>query len=286
MTLKVGIVNFINTAPFYEPWKEMGTPEGWSTIEGVPSRLNTLLIEGKIDAGLVSSFTYGEHPEELVILRDISISAKGPVKSVLLLSPCEIEELGQGKKGPATIVVTPKSATSVMLLRIILEVFYSKEYGRDFVLRQGGYSEAEKEGLPYLSIGDEALVLSKTHQFRHVYDLAGDWMERTGLPFVFAVMAVRKKVAQQFPDRLKGLYDHVMYCRELGLKRLGEISSAVSKRIPMTPLECLAYLKGIDYDLCEKKEQGLIKYYSYLNEMSLIPKTPCLEFFPEKSRHS
>ena len=285
MTLKVGIVNFINTAPFYEPWKDIGTPEGWSTVEGAPSRLNTLLKEGKIDAGLVSSFTYGEHPNDLVILRDISISAKGPVKSVLLLSPFDIRGLGQDK-GPTTIIVTPKSATSVMLLRIILEVFHSKEYGRDFVFRQGGFSQAEHHGLPYLSIGDEALTLAKVHNFGHVYDLAEHWIDKTGLPFVFAIMAVRKEVAKRFPERLKALYEHIRHCRELGLKRLVEIGSEVSKRIPMTPSECLCYLEGIDYDLSKRNEQGLIQYYTYLNELGVILKTPCLKFFPEKSNYS
>ena len=274
--LRVGIVNFINTAPFYEPWKALGPPSGWETVEGVPSKLNGLLRQGEIDAGLVSSFTYAEHPEGLVILEDISISATGRVKSVLFLSPLPIEEI----KGGVRIVVTPKSATSVMLLRIILEIFMGRTYQRDFVFEQGELGTALAQDRPYLAIGDEALALAMDGIFEYSYDLGEIWITETGLPFVFAVLAASKSSWEKHPDAYLALYQHIQRCLESGLGHLDEISAKVAPRIPMDPEACLEYLRGIEYDLAEEKLRGLSCFYEYLNRLGIIASIPALELIP------
>lgn len=274
--LRVGIVNFINTAPFYEPWRKLGPPKGWKVIEGVPSHLNHLLKQGDLEAGLVSSFTYGEGPEDLVILRDISISATGPVKSVLFLSPIPIGAIHGGQ----CIVVTPKSATSVMLLRIILEVFLGYEYHRDFIFQQGDLGAALAKNSPYLAIGDEALALATDGLFEYAYDLGEIWIEETGLPFVFAVLAASRKAWAEHPDAFFALHGHIQHCLKKGLQDLEEISAKAARKIPMEPVACLEYLKGIEYDLAPEKLQGLSRFFKYLAQLGIIGAPPPLELIP------
>ena len=48
---RIGMVNYINTAPIYEIWKERTHPAHWQIIEGQPSHLNRLLAEDRIDPG-------------------------------------------------------------------------------------------------------------------------------------------------------------------------------------------------------------------------------------------
>ena len=69
---RIGMVNYINTAPIYEIWKEQSLPADWEIIEGQPSQLNTMLAENRIDMGFVSSYAYAASPEKYQILAGVT----------------------------------------------------------------------------------------------------------------------------------------------------------------------------------------------------------------------
>ena len=115
---RLGVVNFINTAPLLIPLREQGEIEGWEIVEDTPAALNKMLGKGEIDMGLVSSFAYAKDFNDYLVLRDYCISATGNVGSVVLYSRLPIYELS-GK----TVCLTNQSATSINLLYIILEYF-------------------------------------------------------------------------------------------------------------------------------------------------------------------
>ena len=116
---RIGMVNYINTAPIYEVWKERIHPARWQIVEGQPSHLNRLLAEERIDLGFVSAIAYAQAPERYQVLADLSIRATGPVGSVFLFSRVAPEQL-DGR----LVVLTRQSETSVALVRILLEEFY------------------------------------------------------------------------------------------------------------------------------------------------------------------
>ena len=72
--VRIGMVNFINTAPLYDVWQRSIHRSDWSVIEAAPSVLNRMLYADELDMGLVSSQEYGAHPQEYMILGDISIN--------------------------------------------------------------------------------------------------------------------------------------------------------------------------------------------------------------------
>ena len=183
---RIGMVNFINTAPLYEVWKQTVQHPEWHVVEADPAQLNRLLFTNELDMGLVSSHEYAAHPEKYMILDDISISASGPVGSVSLFSTCEPDMLN-GK----LIVLSGQSQTSVSLVKIILEEFY--QVFPDY--QKGKALEAHKDHdnvSGVLAIGDEALRMQANEEFPVKLDLSQVWHEQTGLPFVFAVWTVRE----------------------------------------------------------------------------------------------
>ncbi len=258
------MVNFINTAPVYMPWKEAGGHGAWEIVEGTPTELNALLKQGRIDAGLVSSYAYGLDFMRYFILPELGISATGAVGSVLLFSSVPVHEL-HGK----VVGLTPQSATSINLLRIILEVFcrITPRY------RSGCFMELESgDAAAYLSIGDEALRRRSGDAGFYMYDLAEIWLEHTGLPFVFAVCAVRSDVVESLQEELAGLREMFIKCRLSGAKDIERISEAAARRIPMEPDECLEYLRGIEFDLAAEKQKGLLEFFRMLAEMGDFPR--------------
>ncbi len=255
---RIGMVNYINTAPIYEIWKETNIDADWQVIEAEPARLNRMLAAGELDLGFVSSCEYAARPGLYQIFADLSISATGPVGSVFLFSEIPLQELG-GKP----VLLTGQSDTSVCLLRIILEDFYgvSPDYYRGQVF---GSRQKSEEPAAILAIGDEALRLRFADRFPVRLDLSEVWYEKTGLPFVFAVCAVREDFLDNHRHEARRIHQTLLSCRSAGLARLSEICERVARHIPMDSEACSAYLHGMEYDLQFAKQQALESFFSFL----------------------
>ena len=53
--VRIGMVNFINTAPLYDIWQRTVNRPEWNVVEAAPSVLNRMLYANELDMGLVSS---------------------------------------------------------------------------------------------------------------------------------------------------------------------------------------------------------------------------------------
>lgn len=252
------MINFINTAPLYEVWKRTVQRPDWEVTEAVPLTINRLLSVGELDLGFISSHEIAVHPDRYLLLPELSISASGSVGSVFLFARREMAEL-EGEK----LLLSSQSQTSVSLLKIILEEFHG--------VRPQYQSGAIHENLAdlgryagILAIGDEALLLRRRGDFPIGVDLSKIWWEQTGLPFVFAVWAARRDFCRREPVVITEIYGELRRCLREGLADLAAISAGVAARIPMDPEDCYRYLRGIEYDLGQRKQQGLALFYDYL----------------------
>jgi len=270
--MRIGFVQYINTAPIMIPWRESGPLSGWESVEATPSELNRLLHVGEIDTGMISSFEYGLHPDSYHLLPELCISSTGAVKSVILLSRIPAGELG-GK----IVSLTPQSATSVALLRILLEDFFNVR-----PLYQAGSSEDLAVGTSdaYLAIGDEALRLARNKREFLVTDLAEIWLQKTGLPFVFAVWAVRNEVLEKAPYAVDALRERLISCVRTGQREIVRIASIVAPQVYLTPASCLSYLEGIEYDFSSQKRRGLLEFFRRLSDRGEIPPAMDLRLIP------
>ena len=264
-TARIGMVNYINTAPLYEVWRQTVRRADWQVTEAPPSVLNRMLHANELDLGFVSSQEYALHPEEYRILSDLSISATGPVGSVFLFSELPIAQLGK-----RLILLSSQSQTSVSLVKIILEEFY--QVNPRYCLCLAAESETGKEKpVAVLAIGDEALLLAAEGRYPFRLDLGEAWQARTGLPFVFAVWAVREDFCRTAPDTVLAIHQELQRCLREGKDRLQEISATVAGRIPMDKEACYRYLQGIEYDLSSEKQEALTRFFEYLISRGEVP---------------
>lgn len=267
ITARIGMVNYINTAPLYEVWRQTVRRADWQVTEAPPSVLNRMLHEDELDLGFVSSQEYALHPEEYRILSDLSISATGPVGSVFLFSQTPFAQLGE-----RLVLLSSQSQTSVSLVKIILEEFY-----RVRPRYRAGTAAAIEAGMEppvaVLAIGDEALRLATEGRYPHRLDLGEAWQARTGLPFVFAVWAVREDFCRTSPDVVLAIHQELRRCLRAGKEQLREISAAVAGRVPMDKDACYQYLQGIEYDLSSEKQEALRQFFEYLISRGEVPAT-------------
>lgn len=250
------MVNYINTAPIYESWKKRVHPDQWHLIEAPPSTLNRMLAAGDLDLGFVSSHEYCIRPELYRILADLSISANGSVGSVFLFS-----RVDPGKLNGCPVLLSGQSQTSVFLVKIILEEFY----GVQPLYRVGDVdSDMSEETQALLAIGDQALRLVGDKRFAYQLDLGAVWRHHTGLPFVFAVCAVREDFCREHPETLARIHQEFAHCVRDGRENLEAICQVAAPRIPMHPDECYVYLRAIEYDLGREKQLALERFFRYL----------------------
>ncbi len=256
--VRIGMVNFINTAPIYETWKKRSHPAHWHVVEAPPSTLNEMLACGELDLGFVSSYEYAVRPQEYRILADLSISANGSVGSVFLFSKVDPKELGEH-----TVLLSGQSETSISLVKIILEEFYhvTPEYVVGDVT-----GNMRTQVAAILAIGDEALRLAAGKEFPYQLDLGEVWCNNTDLPFVFAVCAAREEFCRKSPETVAAIHREFIRCRGEGREKLESICASVAPRIPMHPDECYVYLRAIEYDLGERKQLALERFFGYLIE--------------------
>ena len=175
--IRIGHIDYANCTPIFAALQNIFDCSGYAFVRGVPSALNGMLHRGEIDVCPASSIEYGKHPDNYLLLPDISISSIGPVKSVLLFSRLPITELDR-----QVIGLTTESETSVNLIKIIL----AKEYGfsNTFQASRLPVQDALEHFSAILLIGDAALKEQMLKRDVFVYDLGALWLQFTGLPFV------------------------------------------------------------------------------------------------------
>lgn len=262
---RIGMVNYLNTAPIHEKWKSTVQSINWKLVEDHPAALNKKLADGQIDLGFVSSYEYGLHPERYKILSGLSISSNGPVGSVLLFSHVPMNQLDK-----APVLFSAQSETSVSLVKIILEKFQDVQpcYSTGDV---GQASDGKFKAV--LAIGDDALRLAEKSTYLYEYDLADIWKRQTGLPFVFAVCAVREEFCAQHPEMLTEIHLELLRCRDEGKRDLEDICEISAARIPMSKKKCHQYLTAIEYDLGAQKRKALETFFDFLIKRGDIDKS-------------
>jgi chorismate dehydratase len=261
MKARIGMVNFINTSPLYVIWQQRVERTDWLVTEGAPTTLNRMLCNNELDMGLVSSHEYAAHPHLYRILEDISISSSGPVGSVFLFSRVAPEKLA-GRP----VRLSTQSQTSVALVKIILEEFYRVRPN----YRTGNNTESD-EVSGVLAIGDEALRLKTGGDYPFCLDLGEIWQQHTGLPFVFAVWAVREDFFARHARCVSEIRQELLSCIRQGKEELYEVCSRVAPRIPMDVDSCYKYLCGIEYDLAPRKMQALELFFDFLIKRGEAP---------------
>ncbi len=266
MKARIGMVNFINTAPLYEIWKRRVRQPEWKVVEAPPTTLNRMLYNNELDLGFVSSHEYAAHPHLYRILDGLSISATGPVGSVFLFSKVSPEKLSK-----KTVQLSSQSQTSVALVKIILEEFYQVQ--PDYVSGDSDGQDLSDKISAVLAIGDQALRLKHEARFPVCLDLSELWQQYTELPFVFALWAVRKEFCRDSPECVREIHRELLSCVKDGKKELRPICSIVAPRIPMEVDACYQYLCGMEYDLGPQKVKALELFFDFLIKRGEAPTT-------------
>ncbi|RKX39451.1 MAG: hypothetical protein DRP64_14255 [Verrucomicrobia bacterium] len=180
------------------------------------------------------------HPE-LTMIEGLGVAADGPVKSVLLLCSVSVDQIKAVARDPA-------SATSNALAELLL----TKHFGCTVEMVDSDGADA------VVVIGDRALCSDPAPAGD--IDLAQAWKEMTGLPFVFAVWAVRKDFTER---EVVTKIAHKAY--EAGIESLEKIANRYTDELGHSQSFWLDYLgNSIHYELGDLDLEGLDRFKALL----------------------
>jgi chorismate dehydratase len=266
--LRLGHITYSNCFPVHA--RLIHRPEGGDPriVEGIPSLLNGLLERGEIDVAPCSSIEYARHPERYRILPDLVIGSRGAVRSILFVSRRPPAELGG-----AAVALPTASATSVILLRILLRVRWGVE-PRFFWFDQAREDPFARGAEAALFIGDVALR-PRLHPALPVrLDLGEEWLAETGLPFAFAVWQAGSGDAAALRD----LHARLLTSRAYGEENRAALAARYADHFGLPAPMLDGYWADLSFQLDEPMLEGLRAYYRLAAEIGEIARAPELRW--------
>lgn len=268
-TIRIGHFEFLNGYPLYYG---LEGGKGWGCfdlVHDVPTTLNRMLIEGDLEISPISSIEYAAHAGDLLLFPRLSITSDGAVDSIQLISKKPIEETG-------SVALTGQSATSVVLLKILLKQKYGLQPA--YFDLAGGVDEALEKHDAVLLIGDQALNAYYNESWDFTFDLGREWKELTGLPMVFALWAVRRPFFEARPDEIYEVQDRLLFSVDYCRDHWDEVVASATDVYAFKPGMLRSYFSKLRYDFTDDFRKGLEEFYSRAVEIGEAAGMPRLEF--------
>jgi len=247
MSIRLGRIGYVNMAPvFYRLDYDI------EEIVGVPTELNRMLLDGELDVAPISSIAYARNAEQLRLLPRLCVSSEGAVDSIQLVTKVPLARV-------RSVAVTPESATSVVLTRVLLP-----------------HAEHVPLGAPAdakLLIGDDALKSAFEDPTPH-YDLGKLWLERTGLPMVFAVWAAPDHLADDL-----ALLEHALVSSvKLARSEPELLAREASARYGYPPGFLARYFEKLRYSFGPRERAGFYTFLEMARDVGELEHVPELRF--------
>ncbi|MBB6635388.1 menaquinone biosynthetic enzyme MqnA/MqnD family protein [Cohnella thailandensis] len=272
--IRIGRIDYANVWPVFHGFDEKKLDCDAEVVYGMPAELNRKLREGEIDVAAISSFAYGMNSDDYLLLPDLSVSAAGAVQSLLLFLKSPLEKVRFGK-----IMMSSTSATTVNLLKIVMERFYGGK--PEYEAAEPNLHAMLESADAALLIGDHAIRASWENHGYRVLDLGEIWRLWTGLGMTFAVWAVRRDAAKRHPDAIASIYRELASCKRRNLADREPIVREAVRRIGGTPDYWNGYFDGLSHDFGPSEQAGLNLYFQYARELGLLDGPVGLERWPE-----
>ena len=238
--LRIGCVKYLNSRPLIRAY------DG-PVVFDHPSALARMLAAHDLDVALVPVFEALRDPHYHLV-DGAAVASDGAVFSVFLAYRGELRDIRR-------IALDPASLTSANLLRILLAEFH------------GLRPEFDTEGDARLLIGNQAIEFrieqEKAGSDWRFLDLGEEWKRCTGLPFVFALWAMRPEAASIPAAEALRLLKREGTVHIADIVREDDFATAEIRERYLT--------QHINFDIGPTGKSAIAKYRELLVKNALIP---------------
>ncbi|WP_430542615.1 menaquinone biosynthetic enzyme MqnA/MqnD family protein [Streptomyces iconiensis] len=253
---RVGHIQFLNCLPLYWGLVHTGSLLDLELTRDTPETLSEMVIDGRLDIGPVTLVEYLRNADDLVAFPDIAVGCDGDVMSCEIVSRVPLDQLDG-----ARVALGSTSRTSVRLAELLL----SERFGvqPEYYTCPPDLEQMMKEADAAVVIGDVGLRAFLRHlpeQGLEVHDLGRLWKEWTGLPFVFAVWAVRRDFLEREPETAREVHKAFLASRDLSLKEIDKVALHASRYEVFEPPVLERYFTTLDFRFGERQLEGVAEF--------------------------
>ncbi|WP_158799897.1 menaquinone biosynthetic enzyme MqnA/MqnD family protein [Pedobacter sp. L105] len=238
--IKISAVAYTNTKAFIYGIEHSTVIDQIDLSLDIPSDCAGKVIDGTVDLGLIPVAAI-PHVPNANIIADYCIGSIGAVNSVFIFSNVPAEQI-------KTLKLDSHSRTSNNLAKVLLKFHFKQEvtYTTD--------PEALTDAI--VLIGDR--TFGKKGDYAFVYDMGEEWMNFTGLPFVYAAWVANKELPEAFIKDFNAAL-------KMGLAERAEVLKTLAPN-PLFDLEDYLMNK-LDFELTDKKREALALFLSYIEQL-------------------
>lgn len=238
--IKISAVAYTNTKAFIYGLEHSSLLDQIDLSLDIPSDCAAKLIDGTVDIGLIPVAAFPFVPNANIVA-DYCIGSVGAVNSVFIFSKVPIHEV-------KTLKLDSHSRTSNNLAKVLLQ-FYWK-------LDAAVTTETEEETDAIVLIGDR--TFGKKEDYAYAYDMGEEWMNFTGLPFLYAAWIANKTIPVDFITKFNAALKFGLDHRDVLLKTL--------PAVPNFDVEDYLMHK-LDFELTDKKREAMELFLFYINKL-------------------
>ncbi len=281
MPLRVAAISFLNPAPLlygfeHEP-AATRLREHYALHYTLPSACAAELIAGEADLGLIPIAAL---TPELAIVPGCTIASLHEVRSILLLvrNPGRLP-VAEALARVGSVAADAASRSSQAYAHILFQHFHGVK--PRFVEQVADPLAMLASADAALLIGDPALLARERREAIEAQvdapllwlDLAQLWRERTGLPWVAAVWAVRPEALTDVtPQQLIG---DLNASRDAGLRHIEELVTEWTPRLAISPETIRTYLtRNIHYTLDDDCLRAIRLFRELAAGIGVLPALP------------
>jgi len=269
--LRVAAIRFLNPAPlmwdFEHPPLNASLAERYQIDWMLPSECADRLAAGDADIGLVPIASLAGDPH-LRILPGCTIASKGSVRSLLL-----VRRASRPLRDLRSVAADKASRTTLAYTRLLLRRWQNPDV--PFLPMAADLDTMLDHADAAVIIGDPALMAleERANRFERTgeelvyHDLAWEWNQLTGLPFVSAVWAAAAGSA--LDDTVA---EDFILSRDHGLAQIESLVTEWSEKIPLTAQTIHSYLTtNIHYILDEECIEGMRAFFRETAKAGILP---------------
>jgi chorismate dehydratase len=288
--LRVAAIDFLNPAPlmwdFEHPPCNSALADRYDVHYTHPASCADELLSGRADLGLIpiASLT-----PSLAIVPGCTIASLDRVRSIQLIvklnrashreTPIRFDNILAAVR---TIAADTASRSSLAYAQILFRKFLDTE--PQFIPTPADPIPMLDRADAALLIGDPALLALEAIEHIEAHagpclwvDLAREWRNRTGLPWVAAVWAARPEALTSVTPAQ--LTTDLQHSRDNGLAHIDSLVEEWTPRIAVPPATIRRYLtSNIHYSLTAECIATIEVFRRYAAESSILPPLPSLRF--------